>query len=78
MGAVVERGNLWRAYGRVMRNKGAAGVDGIGVDEFKAHLQEHWPTIKSRLLVGEYVPQAVRRVDIPKPQGGVGRWAYPP
>jgi RNA-directed DNA polymerase len=77
MEAVVERGNLMRAYERVMRNKGAAGVDGIGVTEFKAHLQGHWPTIKSRLLSGEYVPQAVRRVDIPKPQGGVRTLGIP-
>jgi RNA-directed DNA polymerase len=55
----------------VIRNKGAVGVDGIGVPEFKAHLQQHWPTIKAKLLAGTYIPQAVRRVDIPKPQGGV-------
>ena len=70
MEAVVERGNLWKAYERVLRNKGAAGVDGIGRSEFKAHLQRHWPTIKAKLLAGEYIPQPVRRVDIPKPQGG--------
>ncbi|KAI5916004.1 hypothetical protein GH664_03595, partial [Thauera sp. 2A1] len=45
MDAVCERGNLWLAYERVIRNKGAAGVDGIGVAEFKGHLQQHWPTI---------------------------------
>lgn len=70
MEAVVERGNLWLAYERVLKNKGAAGVDGIGTAEFKAHLQRHWPTIKARLLAGTYIPQPVRRVDIPKPQGG--------
>lgn len=71
MEAVCERGNLWSAYERVMRNKGAAGVDGIGVAEFKAHLKRHWPTIKARLLAGSYRPSPVRRVEIPKPQGGV-------
>jgi RNA-directed DNA polymerase len=77
MEAVVERGNLMLAYQRVVENKGAAGVDGIGIAEFKGHLQRHWPTIKARLLAGEYMPQAVRRVDIPKPQGGVRTLGIP-
>ena len=77
MEVVCERGNLWLAYERVIRNKGAAGVDGIGVSEFKAHLQQHWPTIKAKLLAGTYIPQAVRRVDIPKPQGGVRTLGIP-
>jgi len=71
MEAVCERGNLMLAYQRVMKNKGAAGVDGIGVAGFKDHLKLHWPTIKAKLLAGVYQPQPVRRVDIPKPQGGV-------
>lgn len=54
MEVVCERGNLWLAYERVVRNKGAAGVDGIGVSEFKTHLQQHWPTIKAKLLAGTY------------------------
>jgi len=70
MDAVCERGNLWLAYQRVVKNKGAAGVDGIGIAEFKDHLKQHWPTIKARLLAGDYMPSPVRRVDIPKPQGG--------
>ena len=77
MEVVCERGNLWLAYERVIRNKGAAGVDGIGVSEFKGHLQQHWPTIKAKLLAGTYIPQAVRRVDIPKPQGGVRTLGIP-
>jgi RNA-directed DNA polymerase len=77
MEAVVERGNLWLAYRRVMENKGAAGVDALTVPEFKAHLQQHWPAIKGRLLAGTYQPQAVRRVDIPKPQGGVRTLGIP-
>lgn len=77
MEAVCERGNLWLAYERVMRNKGAAGVDGIGVAEFKAHLKRHWPTIKARLLAGAYWPSPVRRVEIPKPQGGVRTLGIP-
>lgn len=77
MEAVCERGNLWLAYERVMRNKGAAGVDGIGVTEFKAHLKRHWPTIKARLLAGSYWPSPVRRVEIPKSQGGVRTLGIP-
>ena len=77
MEAVCERGNLFKAYERVVRNKGAAGVDGIGIPEFKAHLQKHWPAIKGHLMAGTYVPNAVRRVDIPKPQGGTRMLGIP-
>lgn len=77
MDAVCERGNLWLAYDRVIRNKGAAGVDGIGIAEFKGHLKRHWPTIKASLLAGGYIPSPVRRVDIPKPQGGVRTLGIP-
>jgi RNA-directed DNA polymerase len=52
MEAVCERGNLQRAYQRVVENKGAAGVDGIEVAQFKDHLKLHWPTIKAKLLAG--------------------------
>ena len=71
MEAVVERANLWRAYERVLQNKGAAGVDGLTVFEFKAWLQQHWPSVKAALLAGDYVPAAIRKVDVPKPNGGV-------
>jgi group II intron reverse transcriptase/maturase len=77
MEAVCERGNLRLAYQRVMENKGAAGVDGIGVVGFKDHLKQHWPTIKARILGGTYNPQPVRRVDIPKPQGGIRTLGIP-
>lgn len=77
MGAVCERGNLKLAYQRVVENKGAAGVDGIGVAELKDHLKRHWPTIKAKLLAGSYMPLPVRRVDIPKPQGGVRTLGIP-
>lgn len=69
MEAVVERENLERAYSRVMRNKGAAGIDAMPVAELKAHLQVHWPRIKGELLAGRYQPEAVRKVSIPKPSG---------
>jgi RNA-directed DNA polymerase len=77
MEAVVERHNLWRAYERVMRNKGAAGVDGLTVEEFKAWLQQHWPSVKAALLAGNYMPAAIRKVEIPKPQGGVRTLGIP-
>lgn len=77
MEAVCERGNLWLAYQRVVENKGAAGVDGIGVSEFKEHLKQHWPTIRAKLLAGTYLAQAVRRVEIPKPQGGARTLGIP-
>lgn len=77
MEAVVERCNLWQAYERVMRNKGAAGVDGLTVFELKAWLQQHWPSVKAALLKGDYMPTAIRKVDIPKPNGGVRTLGIP-
>lgn len=71
MEAVVEPHNLRQAYKQVMRNKGAAGVDGLTVFELKAWLQQHWPSVKAALLTGDYQPAAIRKVEIPKPQGGV-------
>lgn len=70
MDQVLERPNLMRAYQRVVSNKGAAGVDQMPVTALKSHLQQHWPTLRERLLAGDYHPQPVRRVSIPKPQGG--------
>ena len=70
MEVVLERGNLMRAYQRVVGNKGAAGVDAMTVGDLKGHLQRHWPAIRERINAGQYQPSAVRRVRIPKPQGG--------
>jgi group II intron reverse transcriptase/maturase len=69
--AALERSNMLCAYQRVVENKGAPGVDGLSVSELKPWLQTHWAKIKQALLAGEYMPAAVRRVEIPKPQGGV-------
>jgi RNA-directed DNA polymerase len=69
MEAVVERGNLTRAYERVMGNRGAAGVDEMSVEDLKPYLRENWPRIKEELLQGRYMPAPVRRVEIPKPGG---------
>ena len=77
MEAVVARENMFRAYERVVSNKGAAGVDGMTVEQLKPYLQEHWAKIKEELLKGEYQPQPVRSVEIPKPQGGVRQLGIP-
>jgi RNA-directed DNA polymerase len=71
MEAVVERENLKKALARVKRNKGAAGIDGMSVDDLPAYLKQHWPTIRDQLLAGTYKPQPVRRVEIPKASGGM-------
>jgi RNA-directed DNA polymerase len=55
---------------RVKRNKGAAGIDGMSVEDLPAYLKEHWPAIRVQLLAGTYKPQPVRRVEIPKASGG--------
>jgi len=70
MSAVLERSNLHRAYDRVVRNKGAVGVDGMTVAEFKGYLKVHWPEIRAQLEAGHYRPAPVRKVEIPKPGGG--------
>src|SRR6266511_5926041 len=70
MEAIVERENLRKALAQVKRNRGAAGGDGMSVDDLSAHLKEHWPTIRAQLLDGSYRPQPVRRVEIPKASGG--------
>lgn len=77
MEAVVARENLLDAYWRVMSNKGAAGVDEMPVEQLKPYLQEHWAQIKAELLNGAYQPQAVRCVEIPKPNGGVRQLGIP-
>jgi RNA-directed DNA polymerase len=77
MEEVVERSNLRLAYQRVVQNKGAAGVDDVSVSELKDWLKVHWPSVKTALLEGRYLPRAVRRVDIPKPSGGVRTLAIP-
>ena len=71
MEAVVEPRNLKSALAQVQRNKGGPGVDGMTVAELGSYLQTHWNEIISQLLEGRYTPQAVRRVEIPKPSGGV-------
>jgi RNA-directed DNA polymerase len=71
MEVVVERENLKQALAQVKRNKGAAGIDGMCVDDLPAYLKEHWLMIRAQLLEGAYKPQPVRRVEIPKASGGM-------
>jgi group II intron reverse transcriptase/maturase len=66
----LERGNLFRALSRVEENRGAAGVDGMTVEELRPYLKTHWLELRERLLAGVYEPKPVRRVEIPKPDGG--------
>jgi RNA-directed DNA polymerase len=75
MEEVCERENLVRAWQRVRDNKGAPGVDGMTIDDAQSFLREHWPDIRSQLLAGTYQPQPVKRVEIPKPDGGSGNSA---
>jgi group II intron reverse transcriptase/maturase len=68
---VLERGNMKRAYEQVVRNKGSHGIDNMTVDQLMPYLKVNWEQIKSQLLAGTYKPSAVRRVEIPKPDGGI-------
>src|SRR6185436_4756000 len=77
MEKVVERGNLKRAIEQVERNKGSAGVDNMQVKELRPYLKENWPRIKQELLDGTYEPSPVRRVSIPKQDGGVRELGIP-
>src|ERR1700736_1598605 len=77
MEEVCDRENLQRAWKRVRRNKGSPGVDGMPIEDAKAYLREHWPSIRSQLLSGTYQPQPVKRVEIPKPDGGIRKLGVP-
>ena len=68
---VLERNNMLEAMYRVIRNKGSHGIDGMKTDELREHVKRTWATVKSKLLEGKYNPSPVRRVEIPKPDGGV-------
>jgi len=70
MEEVCERENLKEALRQVKANKGSSGVDGMTVVALSDYLKRHWPAIREQLLNGTYKPQPVRRVEIPKPDGG--------
>jgi RNA-directed DNA polymerase len=77
MEEVCERENLKAALQQVKANKGSAGVDGMTVGGISDYLQQHWPAIREQLLNGTYKPKPVRRVEIPKPDGGVRKLGIP-
>jgi RNA-directed DNA polymerase len=74
---LVSKGNMDEAYKKVVSNKGAPGVDGVTTVELKDYLFKHWETTKQQLIEGKYQPQPVRRVEIPKPNGGVRKLGIP-
>ncbi len=67
---VLASDNLARAWKRVKTNKGAPGIDGMTIEDFPTHAPAHWPAVRQQIRQGRYQPQAVRRVEIPKPGGG--------
>jgi RNA-directed DNA polymerase len=73
----LERANLLAALARVKRNGGSPGMDDMTVEELPGYLKAHWREIRSALLAGTYQPQPVRRVEIPKPGGGVRKLGIP-
>jgi len=77
MQEVLQPENLEAALARVRANKGSPGIDGMTVRQLPGHLRSHWPGIRRQLLGGTYKPQPVRRVEIPKPDGGVRKLGIP-
>ncbi len=77
MEEVCELENLKEALRRVKANQGSAGVDGMTVGGISDYLKQHWPAIREQLLSGTYEPKPVRRVEIPKPDGGVRKLGIP-
>jgi len=74
---ILSKENMKQAYKRVVANKGASGVDGITTDEVKQYLIENWEEIREQIRNRKYKPQPVRRVEIPKPSGGVRNLGIP-
>jgi RNA-directed DNA polymerase len=77
MEEVCERDNLKEALRQVKANKGSAGIDRMTVGQLPDYLKQHWPAIREQLLNGTYEPQPVRRVEIPKPDGGLRKLGIP-
>ncbi len=77
LGAILDRDNLNRAYKRVKRNHGAAGIDGMTVEEALPWLKEHREELLQSIRAGSYIPSPVRRKEIPKPDGGVRKLGIP-
>jgi RNA-directed DNA polymerase len=77
MEEICERANLKAALRQVRGNKGSAGIDRMTVDQLGDYLKQHWLSIREQLLNGTYEPKPVRRVEIPKPDGGVRKLGIP-
>ncbi len=77
MAEVVSRENAQAAWLAVKRNGGAPGIDRMTTEQLRDHIRAHWETISAKLLAGTYVPSPVRRVEIPKPQGGTRKLGIP-
>ena len=77
MEEICDRENMEEALRRVKANKGSAGIDGMTVGGIADYLKQHWATVRERLLNGTYEPNPVRRVEIPKPDGGVRKLGIP-
>jgi len=75
--AILHKDNFNRAYKRVKANKGAPGIDGMTIKEALPYLQEHQQELTNRIYRGKYTPSPVRRVEIPKPDGGVRKLGIP-
>ena len=74
---ILSKENMTMAFKRVVANKGASGVDGITTEEVKGYLDEHWEEIRKQIRRRKYKPLPVRRVEIPKPNGGVRNLGIP-
>ncbi len=74
---VLQRDNILNAWQRVRANKGAAGIDGMSIDEFPVWAKQHWKTVVNNLNSGRYKPSPVRRVEINKPDGGTRQLGIP-
>ena len=77
MEEICEQENCKQALARVKANKGSPGVDGMTTHGLPGFLKQYWPAIREQLLSGSYEPQPVRRVEIPKPDGGVRKLGIP-
>lgn len=77
MEEICERENCKQALARVKSNKGSPGIDGMTVEKLPDYLKQHWPEVREQLLSGTYQPQPVKRVEIPKPDGGMRKLGIP-
>ena len=77
MEEICQAENCKQALARVKSNKGSPGIDGMTVEKLSDYLKQHWPKVREQLLSGTYKPQPVKRVEIPKPDGGMRKLGIP-